>query len=56
MREYPTYGACNANAITEEYYYFLVGQINNKTCSKQVCKIERSNGSYKYYTYHLISQ
>lgn len=47
--------ASTSNQITSEYYFALVEQINNGTCSKQVAKIERRNGSHTYYTYHLIS-
>ena len=43
-----------SNQITKEYYYTLVGQINNGTCTKKVCKILHTNGTYKYFTYHLI--
>lgn len=47
--------ATNSNQITEEYYNVLIGQINRGTCSKKVCRVLRSNGSYKYFTYHLVS-
>ena len=55
MREYYTFSASISNQITKEYYDSLIGQINNETCSKQVSKILRKNGSYEYFTYHLIS-
>lgn len=56
MKEYNRVPATRANEITKDYYFFLVGQINRGTCSKQVCKILRKNGSWEYYTYHLISE
>ena len=40
--------------ITKEYYFHLIGQINNGTCSIKVCKMLHINGSYEYYTYHLV--
>ena len=44
-----------SNQITKSYYFSLVEQINNGTCSKSVCKILRRNGNYEYETYHLTS-
>lgn len=44
-----------SNQITKGYYYTLVDQINNGTCTKEVIKILRKNGNYIYFTYHLIS-
>jgi hypothetical protein len=44
-----------SNQITKEYYFTLVEQINNKTCSLQVAKVLRRNGNHEYFTYHLIS-
>lgn len=38
-----------SNQITEEYYYFLVGLINNGTCSKKVRQIIHHNSSYIFY-------
>lgn len=50
-----TFPATTSNQISSEYYFVLVGQINRGTCTKQVAKILRTNGSYTYFTYHLIS-
>lgn len=47
--------ARRSNEITKEYYYFLVGQINRGTCKLKVDRVLHQNGSYKYFTYHLIS-
>jgi len=55
MVEHYIFPASYSNQITESYYYSLIGQINNGACTKKVSKILRSNGSYKYFTYHLIS-
>lgn len=55
MKNYDTFPASSSNQITKQYYYFLLEQINNGTCSKKVCKILHRNGSYTYKTYHLIS-
>jgi len=55
MREYDTFPASESNQMNKEYYYVLVEQINNGTCSKKVSKVLRENGSYKYFTYHLVS-
>lgn len=55
MKEGNIYAASISNQITEDYYYTLVEQINNGTCSKKVSKILRRNGTYLYFTYHLIS-
>lgn len=55
MREYCIFPVSRSNQITEEYYMFLVGQINRRTCSKKVCRVLRENGTHKYFTYHLIS-
>ena len=49
------YSASTSNQITKEYYNSLIGQINNGTCSKQVSKRLRKNGSHEYFTYHLVS-
>lgn len=44
----------NGNAITKDYYYFLVGEINRGTMKKAVCRVEYPEfGGYT--TYHLIS-
>jgi hypothetical protein len=56
MREYNMFPATTANQITKEYYHVLIGQINNGTCSKKVQQVLRKNGSYSYFTYHLISE
>ncbi|GAB6462018.1 hypothetical protein bcgnr5390_11030 [Bacillus luti] len=55
MKESNVYPASVSNQITEGYYFVLVGQINNGTCSKKVGKVLRKNGSYEYVTYHLTS-
>lgn len=55
MREYNVYPASVSNQISASYYFVLVGQINNGTCSKKVGKVLRKNGSYEYFTYHLLS-
>lgn len=44
---------CRANEIGKSSYDQLVG-IQNCTAHR-VCRIQRSNGSHKYFTYHLIS-
>jgi hypothetical protein len=55
MIGYPIFAATRSNAITKEYYYFLVGQINRGRSSKRVSKVLRKCGSHEYFTYHLIS-
>lgn len=55
MREYNIFPASISNQITKEYYDVLIGQINNGTCSLQASRVLRRNGSYEYFTYHLIS-
>jgi hypothetical protein len=50
-----TFPASTSNQITSEYYFVLAEQINNGTCTKQVAKILKRNGSHTYFTYHLIS-
>ena len=55
MKEYNLYPASVSNQITESYYFALVEQINNGTCSKKVSKVLRKNGSQEYFTHHLIS-
>ncbi|GAB6439318.1 hypothetical protein bcgnr5369_00170 [Bacillus cereus] len=55
MKESNLYPASLSNQITASYYFTLVEQINNGTCSKKVGKVLRKNGSYEYFTYHLIS-
>lgn len=47
--------ATRSNEITYDYYCVLVGQITRGTCNKKVSKVLRHNGSYRYFTYHLIS-
>ena len=32
--------ASQSNEISEEYYWFLVGEINRRTIRKAVCRIE----------------
>jgi hypothetical protein len=41
------------NAITKEYYWFLVGEINRGTMKKAVCRIE--NHTFGTESYYLIS-
>lgn len=48
-----TLPASQANAITKEYYDFLVGEINRGTIFKAVCRIE--NKRFGSVSYHLIS-
>lgn len=45
----------NSNQITKEYYYTVVEMQNNGTTKLKVAKNLKSNGSYHYVTYHLIS-
>lgn len=45
--------ASQANQITANYYYCLVGQINRKTLKAAVCRVTLQNGDYSY---HLISK
>ena len=56
MREYDIFPASTSNQITEEYYMFLVEQINRGTCSKKVQRVLHKNGNYKYFTHYLISE
>jgi hypothetical protein len=51
----PTVPASTGNAITKEYYDFLVGQINNGTMYKAVCRIEDKRFGKYGTSYHLIS-
>lgn len=44
------FSATTSNQITYEYFCILGGLANPK-----VRKVERSNGSYVYFTYHLVS-
>ena len=43
----------SATEITKEYYDFLVGQINDGTMHKAVCRKEDKR--FNYTSYHLIS-
>jgi len=52
-KDVQTTAACNANEITKEYYWFLVGEINRGTMKKAVCRIE--NKIFNTTSYHLIS-
>lgn len=45
-----------ANQITEEYYNFLVGEMNRGTTKLKVQKVLHRNGSYIYFTYHLVNR
>lgn len=47
--------ASTSNQMTEEYYNFLVGQINRGVSKHKVCRVLHQNGSHKYFTYHLVS-
>lgn len=49
-----TYAASHGNAITKEYYNFLVGEINRGTIHKAVCRIE--NKRFNSVSYYLISE
>jgi hypothetical protein len=49
-----TTAANHGNAITKQYYDFLVGEINRGTIHKAVCRIE--NTVFGSISYHLISQ
>ncbi len=49
-----TYPATHSNAITKDYYNFLVGEINRGTIYKAVCRIE--NPKFGSVSYYLISQ
>lgn len=56
MKEYTDiFPASSSNAITKEYYYTLLDQINRGTCSQKICSVVHKNGSYEYCTYHLIT-
>jgi hypothetical protein len=48
-----TFPPTQSNAITKEYYDFLVGEINRGTMLKAVCRIE--NKIFGTMSYHLIS-
>lgn len=43
----------SGNQITENYYWFLVGEINRGTIKKAVCRIE--NKTFDTVYYYLIS-
>ena len=45
--------ASRANAITEGYYWFLVGEINRGTIKAGVCRIE--NKIFETTSYHLLT-
>lgn len=49
-----TYPASRSNAITEKYYWFLVGEINRGTIRKAVCRIE--NKRLGHTSYHLLTE
>ena len=49
-----TFPTNHSNAITKEYYNFLVGEINRGTMLKAVCRIE--NKIFTTESYHLISE
>lgn len=49
-----TYVATRSNAITKEYYDFLVGEINRGTTKHRVACVCISK-AHNYYSYHLIS-
>lgn len=55
MKELGIFPATISNQITEEYYLFLVGQMNRGTTSQKVQKVLHENGTSKYFTYHLIT-
>lgn len=39
--------------ITKEYYYTILEMMHSKTTNLKAYKMERRNGTYSYYTYHL---
>ena len=43
--------ASRANSITEDYYWFLVGEINRGTIKAGVCRIENIGTT----PYHLLT-
>lgn len=49
------YPVSNSNQITEGYYFTVVEMMNNNTTNLKVSKVLRRNGSYEYFTYHLIT-
>jgi hypothetical protein len=49
-----TFPCSHGNAITKEYYDFLVGEINRGTIFRAVCRIE--NKIFGTVSYYLISQ
>lgn len=53
-KQVQTYPCSQSNQITKEYYWCLVGQINNGTCFKSVCRIE--NHTHGIESYYLISE
>lgn len=55
MKELNLYPSRVSNQITESYYYTLIEQISNGTCSLRVSKVLRKNGKCQYFTYHLTS-
>lgn len=46
--------ASRSNAITEDYYWFLVGEINRGTIKAAVCRIE--NETFGTTSYHLLTR
>lgn len=46
--------ASRTNAITEDYYWFLVGEINRGTIKAGVCRIE--NKRLGHTSYHLLTE
>ena len=48
-----TTSPCSGNQIKEDYYWFLVGEINRCTIKKAVCRIE--NKTFDTVSYYLIS-
>lgn len=55
MKELNIFPATTGNQITEDYYYFLIGEINRGTTTKRVQRMLHKNGSHEYCTYHLVS-
>ena len=53
-KEIDTLPASQGNAITKEYYNFLVGEINRGTIHRAVCKIDDKR-FHNSISYHLIS-
>lgn len=49
------YPATTSNQISAGYYFTVVEMMNNNTTNLRVSKVLRQNGSYHYFTYHLLT-